>query len=314
MSSTHRLELNAKGCRPTTGSRVGREDGMARAVSRLTIFALLVLFVASCGASGSSQGHPADEGLVGTFDAPLGALATANATRIDPSRLPTLTFVPLTLPGVTPVAAWTLGQAQVGLTLNDPRYGRFGLNEGPGIGDFPSPTTRFDSAGPIHGRLITNRKGETASLTWATAVAVDWMHDGVTVGIIGAPHGFTQQQAEAVAKALRPAGSPVAAAALRRAIDACRAASRHASFVNAQATTVGAMHAITGGPSPNMHPWRSLFPHEPANAFAAWCWQEPRPHIYRSYAVGPKGTVNFLGNNIGRNGEPPPDPGPLAVT
>jgi hypothetical protein len=288
---------------------------MARAVARLTILAFVGLVGASCGGSGSSSshGHAVDEGLVGTFDAPFGALATANAVRVDPTRLPTVTFVPLTLPGVTPVAAWELGQAQVGLTFNDPRYGRFGLNEGPGVGDFPPSNTRFDSAGPIHGRLITNRKGETASLTWATAVAVDWMHDGVTVGIVGAPHGSSQQQAEAVAKGLRPAGSPVAAAALKRAIDACRAVS-HVRFVNAKATTVGEMHAITGGPSPNMHPWRSLFPNESAKAFAAWCWREPRPHIYRSYAVGPKGQVNFFGNNIGRNGDPPPDPGPLAVT
>lgn len=288
---------------------------MTRAVARLAIVALLVLVVASCHASGStsSQGQAVDEGLVGTFDAPFGALATANAVRVDPTRLPTVTFVPLNLPGMTPVAAWELGQGQLGLTFNDPRYGRFGLNEGPGVGDFPSPTTRFDAAGPIHGRLITNGRGETASLTWATAVAVDWMHDGVTVGIIGAPHGFTQQQAEAVAKALRPAGSLEAASALKRAIAACRSAS-HIRFVNAQATTVGAIHAITGGPNPKAHPWRSVFANEPANAFAAWCWRETSPHVYRSYVVGPRGAANYFGNNIGRNGEPAPDPGPLAVT
>lgn len=288
---------------------------MARAAARLTVLALLVLVGASCHTSGSasSHGRAVDEGLVGTFDAPFGALATANAVKVDPTRLPTVTFVPLTLPGVTPVAAWVLEQTQIAFTFDDARYGRFGVSEGPGVGDFPFPNTRFDVAGPIHGRLITNRKGEIASLTWATAVFVEWMHDGVDVGIFGAPHGFTQQQAEAVAKAMRPAGSPLAAAALKRAIDMCRAPSP-VRFVNAKSTTVGEMHAITGGPSPNLHPWRSLFPHEPASAFAAWCWREPRPHIYRSYAVGPKGEVNFFGNNIGRNGEPPPDPGPLAVT
>jgi hypothetical protein len=284
---------------------------MARALARFAILPLLVLVGASCHASGSSQGHAVDEGLLGSFDAPFGRLATANAVRVDPVRLPAVTFVPLTLPGVTPIAAWELAQTDVALTYNDPRYGRFGIGEGPGVGDSPDPRfTRFDPAGPIHGRLITNRKGEPAAMSWGTAVFVEWMHDGVDVGIFGAPHGFTQQQAEAVAKALRPTGSAEAVSALKRAIAECRAVVP-LRFVNGVATTVGAMHAISAGPRPN-HPWRSLFANEPTNAFAAWCWRRTGPRTYQSYAIGPHGEANYLGGHIVSNGEPPP-PGPQAA-
>ena len=242
------------------------------------------------------------------------ANATANAVKVDPTRLPTMTFVPLTLPGVTPVAAWALGQSQVGLAFDDPRFGRFGVNEGPGNGDSPPTNLRFDSASPIHGRLITNRKGEMAvavpgeprSLSSGCTTASPWGSSAHhTASLRNKPKRSRRRCALRV--------QPVAAAALQRAIDACRAAS-HVHFVNAQATTVGAIHAITGGPNPNAHPWRSVFANEPADAFAAWCWRETSPHVYRSYVVGPRGAANYFGNNIGGNGEPAPAPGPLAVT
>src|SRR4051794_27850078 len=67
-----------------------------------------------------------------------------------------------------------------------------------------------------------------------------------------------------------------------RATAECRKAAAPNRFLNAQATTVGAMHAIQGGAIvrtadgryDGSHVWSRLYKGKPDNAFAAWCWSE----------------------------------------
>jgi hypothetical protein len=96
-----------------------------------------------------------------------------------------------------------------------------------------------------------------------------------------------------------------------RAIAACRDGAT-GRFVNARATTVGEIHAITGGPlsaSGLLHPWRNVLATEPDKAFAAWCWERDGG-TYTSYVVGPGGQVVHTGASTGSK----PEPGPLPVT
>ena len=94
-----------------------------------------------------------------------------------------------------------------------------------------------------------------------------------------------------------------------RATAECRRALKDPNtFVNALATTVGALHGVTGGTVPSAHPWSSLYAGKPDSAFAAWCWRRV-PTGYRSYVVGP-GPPIFLDVGSGS----PPAPGPLAIT
>jgi hypothetical protein len=101
----------------------------------------------------------------------------------------------------------------------------------------------------------------------------------------------------------------MAKSAQQRADAACRAAAPH-DFVNAQPTTVGEIHAITGGPK-GVHPWAIVLAGLPNGSFAAWCWRQPTHRTYASYVVGPKGQVVDV--NSGTQGDPP-TPGPLPVT
>jgi hypothetical protein len=80
--------------------------------------------------------------------------------------------------------------------------------------------------------------------------------------------------------------------------------------VNAQATTVGDIHAITGGPK-GVHPWATVFASLPDGSFAAWCWRQPSPRTYASYVAGPNGQI--VDAHSGTQGDPPA-PGPLPVT
>jgi hypothetical protein len=80
------------------------------------------------------------------------------------------------------------------------------------------------------------------------------------------------------------------------------------TFVNALATTVGAIHGITGGTVPTAHPWSNLYAAKPASAFAAWCWRTV-PSGYESYLVGPGPPIFHLGGTDFR-----PTPGSLAIT
>jgi hypothetical protein len=93
-----------------------------------------------------------------------------------------------------------------------------------------------------------------------------------------------------------------------RAAAECRAALEEPdSFVSALATTVGAIHGITGGPG-NIHGYAYLYKGKPDGSFAAWCWRRV-PDGYRSYVVGP-GAPIFL--DMGTDTRPAP--GPLAIT
>ena len=97
----------------------------------------------------------------------------------------------------------------------------------------------------------------------------------------------------------------------RRADDACKAAAPR-DFVSAEATTVGAIHAIPGPIKRIQHAFSKVLRGLPDGAFAAWCWRQPTPHHYVSFAVGPRGEIQHdLG---GRDGEPPPSPGPMLPT
>jgi hypothetical protein len=92
-----------------------------------------------------------------------------------------------------------------------------------------------------------------------------------------------------------------------RATAECRAALKQPdTFVNALPTTVGAIHAVTGGPG-NVRTYTYIYKGKPDGSFAAWCWRRV-PDGYRSYVVGP-GAPIFL--NFGTNVRPPP--GPLLV-
>jgi hypothetical protein len=105
------------------------------------------------------------------------------------------------------------------------------------------------------------------------------------------------------------AGTPNTSA--QRAENACRAAAPH-DFVNAQPTTVGDIHAITGGPRADGHPWSNVLANVPGTAFAAWCWRQPTPETYVSYVVGPSGQIVHL--NVSTHGPPAPLPGPEPIT
>jgi hypothetical protein len=97
----------------------------------------------------------------------------------------------------------------------------------------------------------------------------------------------------------------------QHAEDACKAAAPH-DFVSAEATSVGAIHAIPGPVNRRLHAFSSVLRGLPDTAFAAWCWRQPTPHHYLSYVVGPNGEVRRdLGTS---DGEPPPNPGPLLPT
>ena len=93
---------------------------------------------------------------------------------------------------------------------------------------------------------------------------------------------------------------------------ACKAAAG-ASFENAQPTTVGAIHAITGGPSPSGHPWKWILASEPDDTFAAWCWRREGPRYVAfvvGYGVGPR----FVVVSVNMSTDQKPRPGPLPVT
>ena len=90
-----------------------------------------------------------------------------------------------------------------------------------------------------------------------------------------------------------------------RADAECRAAAKPNRFLNAQATTVGAMHAIQGGMDPPDHPMARVFKAEPDEAFAAWCWSEHGN--YSLYVVGPGSPVVIYDNATNSS---PPSPGP----
>ena len=97
----------------------------------------------------------------------------------------------------------------------------------------------------------------------------------------------------------------------QRAEDACRAAAPH-DFVNAEATTVGSIHAIPGPVKKTAHAFSNLLRGVPDGSFAAWCWRQPTPHHYVSYVVGPHNEVEY--GNSSSDGEPPPSPGPIVPT
>src|SRR4051812_18870500 len=60
-------------------------------------------------------------------------------------------------------------------------------------------------------------------------------------------------------------------APVRASVECRQAVGKGYTFVNAQATTVGAIHAIPG-PARGTKAWSNIFPGYPPNAFAAWCW------------------------------------------
>ncbi|MDQ1447346.1 MAG: hypothetical protein QOC79_317 [Actinomycetota bacterium] len=103
--------------------------------------------------------------------------------------------------------------------------------------------------------------------------------------------------------------TPSTSLPVRAAAECRRALKNPSTFVSALPTTVGAIHAITGGPLPTAHPWGNLYADKADGAFAAWCWRLVSPTAYRSYVVGP-GPPIFL--DMGTDF--PPAPGPLAVT
>ncbi len=82
--------------------------------------------------------------------------------------------------------------------------------------------------------------------------------------------------------------------------------------MNAQPTTVGEIHAITGGPKPSGHPWANVLRGLPDDAFAAWCWRQSAPQHYDSYVVGPTGQVIDVHSST--EGPEALQPGPIVVT
>jgi hypothetical protein len=82
-------------------------------------------------------------------------------------------------------------------------------------------------------------------------------------------------------------------------------------FANAKPTTVGAIHAITGGPSRDGKPvygYAWILKGLPPQSFAAWCWRKSGTDMYHGYVVGPNGEVVDTGQGSGGAGPPPPGP------
>ena len=98
--------------------------------------------------------------------------------------------------------------------------------------------------------------------------------------------------------------------AQEKAVQAC-AKAMPKDYVNAKATTVGAIHAMRGGPG-NVPGYTWILKDAPPKSFAAWCWRKAGPDSYKGYVVGPNGEVVDTGQ--GSSGAGPPTPGPLAVT
>jgi hypothetical protein len=103
-----------------------------------------------------------------------------------------------------------------------------------------------------------------------------------------------------------------AESAQQQADAACRRAAPH-SFLNAQPTTVGDIHAIPGPVRKISHAYGNVLANLPAGDFAAWCWKHPTVDTYVEYVVGPNGEVidNLAGSNDGKH---PPMPGPMTPT
>jgi hypothetical protein len=103
--------------------------------------------------------------------------------------------------------------------------------------------------------------------------------------------------------------------AQEKAVQACAKAVPR-GFVNAKATTVGAIHAITGGPPGQdgkpLHGYAWIFRDLPDQDFAAWCWYEVTPHNFKLLVVGPSGETVDSGQ--GSSGGGPPGPGPFQIT
>jgi hypothetical protein len=98
--------------------------------------------------------------------------------------------------------------------------------------------------------------------------------------------------------------------AQERAVQACANVAPK-EYVNAKATTVGAIHAIRGGPG-NVPGYTWILKAAPPQSFAAWCWRQPKPGYFKGYVVGPNGEVVDTGQESSGAGSP--TPGPLAVT
>jgi hypothetical protein len=99
--------------------------------------------------------------------------------------------------------------------------------------------------------------------------------------------------------------------ARQQADDSCRKVEPK-NFVNALPTTVGAIHAIVGGPpaadGTQPHPYASLLKDAPPQEFAVWCWYQPEPQSYKLLVIGASGEVVDTGQ---RSSGGPPKPGPL---
>ena len=75
--------------------------------------------------------------------------------------------------------------------------------------------------------------------------------------------------------------------AQEKAVHACSKATPK-DYVNAKATTVGAIHAMRGGPG-NVPGYTWILKDAPPKSFAAWCWRKAGPDSYKGYVVGPNG-------------------------
>jgi hypothetical protein len=87
------------------------------------------------------------------------------------------------------------------------------------------------------------------------------------------------------------------------------------NFVNAEPTTAGTIHALSGGPARNggqLHGYTWILRDVPPQDFAAWCWYRVKPHTFKLLVVGPNGQVIDSGQEYG--GGRPPGAGPMAVT
>ena len=99
-----------------------------------------------------------------------------------------------------------------------------------------------------------------------------------------------------------------------RAVAACKKAAP-GRWMNAKATTVGAIHAIVfdiGRPQ-KAHPFGWILKGLGPGDFAAWCWRRTGPKSFAGMVVGPHGEVVDTGQ--GTEGDTtPPEPGPMAVS